>query len=310
MQDSRIRVALCICTYRRLAGLRALLSAVARLRFERVPPPDLRIYVVENDQREYARGICDEYRSRLPWPLQYDLEPLPGVSSARNRCLELAAPQADVIAFLDDDERPLPHWLDAILITQSAHAADVVAGPVTAVYDQPPPEWAANSRYHTRLTMPTGTPIDSCGAGNVLFSARLVTTLQVRFHEAMGLCGGEDVLFFTAARRAGAKLVWCDEAVVEETVPVERTRLRWLIRRAYRIGIAKHRAARLLDGRRSAVGQSLWFGATRIGVGIVSLPIAAAGGSNVAVTALCRLAFGMGCLVGVGGGDFNAYRRS
>lgn len=310
MQDSQVSVSLCICTYRRLAGLRALLTSLERLRFERVAAPNLRIHIVENDQSEYAREICEEFAKRLPWPLVYTLEPQPGVSSARNRCLELAAPNAQFIAFLDDDERPLPHWLESMLIAQSAHQADVVAGPVTAVYDRPPPAWAASSRYHARVSMPTGTPIETCGAGNVLFSSALVTTHNLRFHDAMGLCGGEDVLFFAAAQRAGAKMIWCDEAVVEESVPVERTKLRWLVRRAYRIGVAKHRAARLLDGRLAAVGQSLWFGATRIGIGVLSLPVAVAGGGNFAVTALCRLAFGMGCLVGVGGGDFNAYRRS
>ena len=308
MRQNETRVALCICTYRRPAGLRTVLSGIERLEFERIPTPALHIYVVENDERDGARSICAEYGRRLVWPVHYELESRPGLSHARNMCLELAAGHSDFIAFLDDDERPSPQWLEAMLLAQAAHKADVIAGPVIAVYDQPPPAWAANSPYHVRVTMQTGTRIETCGAGNVLFTTALVMRHMLRFDEAMGLCGGEDALFFSQARRAGAKLIWCDDAVIDEIVPVERTTLRWLIRRAFRIGIAKHRVTRQLVGTLPAIAQSVWFGSTRIGFGLLTLPWALARGQDRTVKALCRVAFGIGCLVGGGGGNINAYR--
>lgn len=48
--------------------------------------------------------------------------------------------------------------------------------------------------------------------------------------------GGEDVLFFARAEHAGAKLIWCDEAVVVENVPTTRMRLVWVLRRSYKGG--------------------------------------------------------------------------
>ena len=103
-------------------------------------------------------------------------------------------------------------------------------------------------------------------------------------------------------------MVWCNEAIVEENVPPERATLRWLLRRAFRIGVAAHRCARHLDGNVSASVQSLWLGCTRIGAGLISLPVTIAFGQHRSVMALCRVAYGAGCLLGAGGYEFNAYR--
>jgi hypothetical protein len=162
--------------------------------------------------------------------------------------------------------------------------------------------------FHSSERRKSGTLVDECGAGNVLFSARLVTQQHLQFEQSMGLCGGEDKLFFTSARRNGARMVWCNEAVVEENVPPERSTLLWLLRRAFRIGVAAHKCARHLDGSSSASVQSLWLGFTRIGAGLISLPVVVAFGQHRSVMALSRIAFGAGCILGVGGYEINAYR--
>jgi glycosyltransferase involved in cell wall biosynthesis len=303
------KIALCICTYRRPEGLRRLLSHLAQLRFDSILEPDIEIIVVENDSDEYARLICEEYQATLAWPLRYDLEVNPGISHARNRCLHLAAEHdAAFIAFLDDDEMPRPGWLEALLQAQRTYDADVVGGPVVGIYDRPAPTWVTDNPFLRLRSEQSGTLVDECSTNNVLFSTTLITRDRLKFEEAMGLCGGEDALFFLSARRKGARLVWCGEAVVEETVPAERTTLLWVLRRAFRIGISKHKCAYHLDGRLSALAQSLWFGSTRMGAGLISLPFAVALGPYDSVTALCRMAFGAGCILGAAGCNFNAYR--
>lgn len=104
MPRGRIKVAVCVCTYRRLDGLRSLLLGIAQLRFERIAEPDIEIIVVENDQTGSARPICESLRGILRWPLRYEIEANPGISNARNRCLRIAADDSNLTAFLDDDE--------------------------------------------------------------------------------------------------------------------------------------------------------------------------------------------------------------
>lgn len=308
MSRGRIKIAVCVCTYRRPDGLRNLLLGIAQLRFGRVAEPEIEIIVVENDESGSARPICDASREKLRWPLRYEVESKPGISNARNRCLRVAAEKADIIAFLDDDEIPAPTWLEELLLAREKYRADVVAGPVLGVYVQRPPRFMTRFPFHSSERRKSGTPIDECGAGNVLFSAKIVTRQRLQFEQTMGLCGGEDKLFFISARRKGACMVWCNEAIVEENVPPERATLRWLLRRAFRIGVAAHGCARHLDGNVSASVQSLWLGCTRIGAGLISLPVTIAFGQHRSVMALCRVAYGAGCLLGAGGYEFNAYR--
>ena len=308
MPRGRIKVAVCVCTYRRLDGLRNLLLGIAQLRFERIAEPDIEIIVVENDHTGSGRPICDALRGILRWPLRYEIEANPGISNARNRCLRIAAEDSDLVAFLDDDEMPTPLWLEALLLAHERYGADVVAGPVLGVYQQCPPRFMTHFPFHSSERRESGTLVDECGAGNVLFAAKLVTKQNLQFEQSMGLCGGEDKLFFASAHRKGARMVWCNEAIVEEVVPPERATVLWLLRRAFRIGVAAHKCARHLDGSLSALVQSLWLGCTRIGAGLVSLPVTVAFGQHRSVVALCRIAFGAGCILAVGGYNINAYR--
>jgi succinoglycan biosynthesis protein ExoM len=123
------RVAVCIGTFRRPEGLRRLLQALDALRFERLPRPDLVIVVVDNDPAGSARAVCDSIAPTVRYTIRYEIEATPGISHVRNRAARLARDQADLVAYLDDDEVPEPRWLEELLVVQQAHAADVVAGP-------------------------------------------------------------------------------------------------------------------------------------------------------------------------------------
>ena len=166
------RVAVCVITYRRPEGLRRALDALAALTFDGAAP-EVRVIVVDNDEEESGKAVCDA--ARLPWPMEYAVEPRPGIPFARNRCIEVARPHADWIGFVDDDEEPAPGWLAELLRVQAAHEADVVAGPVLARFGGEVPAWALKGRLFDRLRYTTGTVRDRAFTGNVLFRAEIFT---------------------------------------------------------------------------------------------------------------------------------------
>jgi succinoglycan biosynthesis protein ExoM len=65
------------------------------------------------------------------------------------------------------------------------------------------------------------------------------------FDPAYGLTGGEDGDLLTRLVQRGARIVWCDEAIVHEPVEPARLSLRWLLLRALRGGqdFARHSVA-------------------------------------------------------------------
>lgn len=226
-------VTVAICAYHRQQGLQRALEGLWRQTGLRVP---VTVIVVDNDPAASAQDVVDRAKPPLEWTLRYVVEQRPGVSHARNRCL--AETQTEFIAFIDDDEVPEPGWLAALLETQGATRADAVFGAVVPLFEAPPPEWIHSSNVHEKPRHPTRSVIGwehACTA-NVLMNRRMMQLAGGDFDARFAVSGGEDTLLFSRAERAGAKFVWCDEAVVIEYVPASRMRLAWILRRSFRGG--------------------------------------------------------------------------
>lgn len=232
--DCRLSVTVAICTFRRPDGLQRALDGLWKqvgLALAKVT-----VLVVDNDASGSARAVVDQNSAPPGWVLRYVIEPQPGVSHARNRCL--AESRTELIAFFDDDEVPEPDWLLALLETQRVTGADAVFGTVISRFETCPPSWMAGCTAHKKPRHPTGSVVgweSSCTA-NVLIGSRLVALAGGRFDVRFATSGGEDALFFARAESAGAHLVWCDEAVVVEDVPATRMRLVWVLRRSLKGG--------------------------------------------------------------------------
>lgn len=245
MPDQSMRVAICITTFRRPNLLQELLEGLSRLTFAKVPLPGVDIIVVDNDPLGSAREVCRA--ADLPFALKYVIEPRRGIAQARNRAVAEAG-EAPFIAFIDDDEVPLPNWLDELLWTQSTFKADVVAGPVPPRFHADTPQWVKTGGFFDRAEFETGTPIENCGAGNVLVSRGVFMSVPT-FDEQFQLTGGEDTHFFMRVRRAGNSIVHSKEAVAYESIPEGRTKLAWILRRGYQSGNCWARCECSLDGR-------------------------------------------------------------
>ena len=140
------------------------------------------------------------------------------------------------IAFVDDDEVPESDWLDALLRTQRDHDADVVGGAVIPILPDGAPKWLIRGRFLNYNRHPTGTRLPYAFTNNVLIRTRTVSEMSLRFSDRYGLTGGEDRHFFQQIGMAGHRIVWCDEAIVKETIPPDRMTTRWILRREFRYG--------------------------------------------------------------------------
>ena len=302
-----MNVVICALTYQRPDGLTQLLRGLALLTF-REARPDIRVVVVDNDPAASGRPTCEACRSAFPWPLDYVVEPQPGIAPARNAALAHLG-DADWIAFIDDDEVPEPQWLAELIRVQREYQADVVAGPVLSHFPDPIPKWVLDGRFFDHRRYPTGHPLKHAFTNNVLFRRRILEDLQLRFDPRWALIGGEDRHFFQRIAMAGYRIVWADEAIATEWVPARRSTVAWLIQRHYRAGNATSLIERDLRPIWRVLPVQLVKGLVWWIIGLGLLATSAVRGKVAAIRALRSLAYGTGLLTGLLGMEYQEYRR-
>lgn len=228
-------VTVAVLTYRRPDDLAAVLPLVAAQAVDAAGAPvagrghQVRVLVVDNDPAGGAESLVRSAGAT------YSHEPRPGIAHARNCALD-AARDADLLVFLDDDERPRAGWLRTLLSTHHSTGAAVVAGRVVSEFAVAPAEWVSAGGFFRRRSLPTGAPIEVAATNNLLLDLAVVRHLGVRFDPRFGLSGGEDTLFTRTLHARGASMVWCDEAVVTDVVPADRITGRAVLRRAMSMG--------------------------------------------------------------------------
>jgi succinoglycan biosynthesis protein ExoM len=300
------RVAVCIATYARPDGLARLLDGLAGLQTDAL----VRVVVIDNDATGPQRDACAARTKNFSLGLRYEVEPQRGITYARNHAVAAAGTDVDFIAMLDDDEVPEPGWLAALLKVQSEYDADIVAGPVIPYFPDAPSDWVRQGKFFDRPRYQTGHTLPHAHTHNVL-ARRSVFENTGKFDDRFALTGGEDLQFFKRAKSLGARIVWADDASVEEWVPASRTNLGWLLRRAYRSGSTLGQVDR--DRRDAFVARPARVvrGLGRMAQGALLTPVALLSLRNRDVRMVRALQLvwrGAGMVAGVFGGRYEEYR--
>lgn len=226
-----LHIEVAICTYRR-PGVVDTLASVAR---QKLPEGGtFAILVVDNDAGPSAESRIRGYAHQSGMAVRYIHAPASNISVARNAALDAA--RARFLVFIDDDEIAEPGWLAALAAAREASGADVVLGPVRAVYGADAPRWIRALDTHSARPVAKRGTIRTGYSCNVLLDLECSAFSDLRFDPALGRSGGEDTAFFTRAFRRGARFAEAPDARVSETVPRERARFSWLARRRFRSG--------------------------------------------------------------------------
>lgn len=231
-----LNVVVAVLTYMRpnelALGLPMMISHVSALNDAPEEAVSASILVIDNDPAASAEPVVN----RLDHPLvSYVLEPVPGISAGRNRALDEAG-AADLLIFIDDDERPQDQWLVPLIRTWRDTQATAVMGRVISEFQGELEPWVSAGSFFTRRTMQTGTPIQVAAAGNLLLDMKQLLELRVRFHHRFGLTGGEDTHFSKALVKRGGRIVWCEESRTTDFVPADRMTRKWVLARSWSHG--------------------------------------------------------------------------
>jgi glucosyl-dolichyl phosphate glucuronosyltransferase len=238
-----------VCTYNRAAFLAELLDSLRA-----TDPSGLtwNVIVVDNNSTDDTRQVVTSRVDGFPVPLKYLFEPRQGKSVALNTAL--AATDATVVVFTDDDVLVSERWLDAscrpILDDPTV---DYTGGPVFPIWGRPRPSWLDGKRSDLWGTL----AILDYGQESFVFEERrrvpLGANMAVRrslidriggFDPSLGrkgnsLLGQEQAEFFCRSRAEGARGVYVPAASVRHHVPATRLTREYFLRWWYWKGVSK-----------------------------------------------------------------------
>ncbi|MGH7389413.1 MAG: glycosyltransferase [Candidatus Rokuibacteriota bacterium] len=113
---ARPRVSVVVCSYNGARTLADCLDGLARLEY-----PDYEVIVVDDGSTDATAALARRYEVRVI------STPNRGLSSARNTGLAHAS--GEIVAYIDDDAWPDPHWLTYLVETFLTTTHDGVGGP-------------------------------------------------------------------------------------------------------------------------------------------------------------------------------------
>lgn len=222
-------ISVLICTHNRADLLSLTISSL-----DSVTPVlgvDMQVVIVANACTDDTILRVQEWAVYSPWPVRVVVEPRPGLSIARNRAL--AESTGKVCAYLDDDVRVDPGWLEGLVRASADECVGFGGGKVKLWWEEVQrPAWFTrrldsilSENDHGDKIMPiTGT---SGLVGANFWVKRTVFDQVGKFREDLGrtgqsLVGGEESDFVTRALAAGVSGVYCPDMALDHWVPVSR----------------------------------------------------------------------------------------
>ena len=238
-------VVICAYTERRWELLAAALASVAT---QTVAPAETILVIDHNDalleraQREF-QGVTVIANAHER-----------GEAGVRNTSIDHAT--AEIIAFFDDDAVADPAWLERLLAAFAEPSTIGAGGALRPIWKAPRPRWFPDEFLWvvgcSHSGMPTTIePVRNVIGANMAFRRTMLQEIG-GFDDSLGRVGTvpiactETELCIRATRHnPGSQIIYDPQAVVDHTVPAERTTLRYFLSRCRAEGISKAIVSRL-----------------------------------------------------------------
>jgi glycosyltransferase involved in cell wall biosynthesis len=228
------RISAVICTHNRANYLE---EALVRLAGQSLSYDDFEVLVVDNASTDVTAEVTRRFAARLP-TLRYLREDRLGLSWARNA--GAAACRSPYVAYLDDDARAAPNWLERLLYNfeRADPAPACIGGRVWLDWDGAAPAWLPPRYYSVYTHVDHGEADRPLGDGEYVVGANLAFRRDVLlelggFDTNLGrrgsvLMSGEESAVVGKIRARRLPIYYAGSAAVWHAVPPARRKRRWL----------------------------------------------------------------------------------
>lgn len=225
-----------ICSYNRAEHLPKLIQA---LREQPCPIP-FEILIIDNNSTDHTQDVIKKLSAEKGAPVHSVVETQQGIPFARNRAIAESL-HHEFLLFIDDDELPSPHMLDAAVESLDIEGAECVGGKITInLAGHRRPSWLTDDLLPFYGKIDYGkekfwindrsTPIWSgiVAYRTELFKNNPDLVFDYRYNRiGKGIGGGEDGIMFHNLLKKNIRIRYHPEMAVEHFVE------NWKIKRSY-----------------------------------------------------------------------------
>jgi len=223
-----------ICTFNRAQYLAECLDSLLS---QTIDIDCFPVIVVDNNSTDDTRDIVEGYRKRIP-QIRYIFEPEQGLSFARNKGFREA--ETEWVAYLDDDAKAFPDYLERIVAAINLNKYDCIGGIFHPWYKYGKPKW-----YKDRYASNIGTLENPEGqryapGGNMIIRREILVELG-GFSDQIGMTGqrisyGEETRLQIAMAKIGYTFGLDESIQIEHLVARYKLSVWWLTKSAFAIG--------------------------------------------------------------------------
>ncbi|MDC0190195.1 glycosyltransferase [Rhodospirillales bacterium] len=125
-----------IATRNRASSLARTLDELLKL--DNPTEKKIEVIVSDNGSSDATKTICQMFENRFPH-FRYIFDRRPGQLVGWHRAL--LASRSELLAFIDDDVRPLPGWSSAVIECFNNEEVGIATGKILPEFEEKPPRW-------------------------------------------------------------------------------------------------------------------------------------------------------------------------
>lgn len=234
-----INLSIVVCTYNRKWFLENLLE---HLSCQLKTTKDCELLIIDNNSSDDTETFARDWVAKNRCLAKYHIEPMQGLSYARNKGLSEA--QGQWIVYLDDDAYPSKNWLSQIQHTIRERGYDAFGGAYLPWYRDGKVHWYRDSYGSNTSWLTFKSPsilTDQCfSGGNAVYRRKLLESTK-GFPTQMGMHGhsvayGEENYVQETARRQGFILGFDPNVIIYHYVGLKKQTLSWFWQQGKAVG--------------------------------------------------------------------------